>query len=431
MEIGRMIGTASMKASLRRKFATLSNAEYRKYFFAQLVSLIGTTMQMIALGLLALKLTGSGTDVGLNLTFQFLPMIILGPFIGPWIDRSSDHLKLLVRTQVIAAALAFTMSVLALTGHVSIGVVHLFALSNGINNVFDNPLRRTLNRKILGRDRGLLANAAALESMQLGLARTFGSLIGSALVFWIGFAPCFFLNAVSFLSVIFVVGRLNVAEVEDEVDRRRENLLSVLACINSLPSLRSVLLITAIVGTLTFEFNVFLMLFAKAVLNDTRCYGYLFSALSVGSIIGSLWRADKSHHAAIKYIARSALCLGLALLMLAFSSNLVLAIGCAAAAGFFSGGFGSMGRSCVQHESPSSIQVSVMILWNIGFMGSTAVGAPIIGFIGQHAGARWAVTVSAVTAIVCGLVWGEFFSRNGSEGESNLVESADLETAQV
>ncbi len=85
-----------------------------------------------------------------------------------------------------------------------------------------------------------------------------------------------------------------------------------------------------------------------------------------------------------------------------------------------------MGRSRVQHESPPDIQVSVMILWNIGFMGSTAVGAPIIGFIGQHVGARYAVGVSAVTAIVCGLVWGEFFSANGSEGEGKLDESADL-----
>src|ERR1019366_9919640 len=103
----------NVKVSARRTFSSLSNHNYRKYFFGQMTSLIGTWMQMTAQSWLVFTLTHSATDIGFVVALQTLPVLLLGPYGGVVADRV-DKRRLMIILQTAMGLQAAVLSVLAL-----------------------------------------------------------------------------------------------------------------------------------------------------------------------------------------------------------------------------------------------------------------------------------------------------------------------------
>src|SRR3954464_4280687 len=104
-------------------FRSLSNRNYRLYFIGQLVSLAGTFMQTVAQAWLVLKLTNSGTAVGLVTTLQYLPLLLLGGVAGVDLDRVGRR-RVYMWTQTVAGLEALLLGVLTVTGLVQLWMVY-------------------------------------------------------------------------------------------------------------------------------------------------------------------------------------------------------------------------------------------------------------------------------------------------------------------
>jgi MFS family permease len=196
----------------RETLSSLHVRNYRLYYIGQIISTSGTFMQNIAQAWLVLKLTNSGTALGLTTALQYLPILILGPYGGVIADRFSKR-KILYFTQSISGLLALILGVLVATGVVRVWMVYILAVSLGMVNVFDNPTRQTFYMELVGPEH--LRNAVTLYSTLVNLARIIGPAIAAAVIAAFGLAPCFIINGISFAAVVIMLGMLHADELLD------------------------------------------------------------------------------------------------------------------------------------------------------------------------------------------------------------------------
>src|SRR5262245_37725814 len=172
---------------------------YRLYFFGMLVSFIGTWMQNVAQSWLVYRLTGSECLLGLVGFAGQIPIFLLTPLGGVMADRYSRH-RIILITQTLAMLQALVLAILTLTHHVSVGAVIALALLLGCVNAFDLPARQSLLSELVGKDE--LMNAIALNSSMVNGSRIVGPAIAGLLIGFLGEGWCFFINGVSYISVI-------------------------------------------------------------------------------------------------------------------------------------------------------------------------------------------------------------------------------------
>ena len=188
-----------MTAALRRSFTSLAVPNYRRYFAGQIVSISGNWMQVVAEMWLVLRLTGSGTMVGLVAALQFLPILLLGAWGGLVADRVSKR-TLLTLTQTLMALPALALFALTEAGMVQTWVVLALVLARGTVNAFDNPARQSFVVEMVGADR--VVNAVSLNSVLVHCARIAGPAAAGAVIALAGVGPCFLVNALSFGAML-------------------------------------------------------------------------------------------------------------------------------------------------------------------------------------------------------------------------------------
>jgi MFS family permease len=379
--------------------ALLISRNYRLYTLGQGISLCGTWMQTIALGWLVLQLTGSGTSVGLVTAAQYLPVLVLAPLGGVLTDRL-DTRKVLLFTQSVSAVLSLALGVLAISGNVRLWMVYLLASGLGLLQVVDNPSRQLFALQLVGPD--YLTNAITLNTVTMNLARVIGPAIGAGVLSAIGVGECFVVNACSYLVVIGALLLMRSAEFYPKVraPRAKGQVREGLRYVNRTPALRTPLIMMALIGTLAFEFQVSLLLAAKYTFHgDGGTYGIMTAAMGVGAVTGGLLTASRERHGLGTLVTTSAV-FGLLILAVAAAPNLLLAVLALALMGGANITFTSRANATLQLTTDPAMRGRVMSLWAVAFMGSTPVGGPIVGWIGEHAGPRWALVTGGVACLV-------------------------------
>jgi MFS family permease len=382
-------------------FSSLKIRNYRLYFIGQSISLSGTWMQTIGQAWLVLKLTNSGTALGLVTALQFLPVLIFGGMGGVIADRQSKR-KLIFFTQSVSAILAFILAVLVFTELIKLWMLFILASLLGLVNAIDNPARRIFVLEMVGKKD--LGNAVTLFSTVFNLSRIVGPAIAGAVIASFGLAPCFFINAVSFVAVIvcLLMMRSNELHYVEPVKKAKGQLREGLKYVQSAPLLRNLLVMVAIVGTLTFEFQVNLPLFAKFTFNtNADGFALLNSGMGVGAVIGGLLTAGRKKVSPRDLILISFL-FGITIIFTALTPTIHVAILSMIIVGIFLIQFTSYAETMIQLESAPNMRSRVMSLWSIAFLGSTPIGGLIIGWIGEYASPRWGLTVSGFAAIFVG-----------------------------
>src|ERR1700690_3459372 len=167
-------------------FSSLYVRNYRLYYIGQIISTSGTFMQSVAQAWLVLKLTNSGTALGITSALQYVPILFLGPYGGVIADRISKR-KILYFTQTASGILALILGTLVVTGLVRVWMVYILAFFLGSVNVFDNPPRQTFYFELVGPDN--LRNAVTLYSTLVNLARIIGPAIAALIIAIFGLAP--------------------------------------------------------------------------------------------------------------------------------------------------------------------------------------------------------------------------------------------------
>jgi MFS family permease len=392
----------------RVTFRSMSVRNYRLYFAGQLISTTGTWMQSIAQAWLVLQITGSGVALGVTVALQFLPVLLVGAWGGLVADRV-DKRRLLVGTQAAAGVLALLLGTVTALGVVQLWMIYVLALGLGAVNALDNPARRAFVVEMVGTEH--VSNAVSLSSAMFMAARVIGPAISGLVIAGFGVSWCFFANGVSYSAAViaFLAMRENEFFSVEPVPKRKGQLREGLRYAWSTPALRLVLVLTAVIGTLAFNFQVVLPLLAKQTFSGgADTLGVLYASMSIGSVIGALVSAHEAR-ATQRFVLGAALAFGAALVAAAlaptfgFELLVLVPVGAAGIA------FTAMANGVLQTETAPEMRGRVAALFTVAFLGSTPIGGPIIGLVSQQLGARaglWvggiatlAVTVAAMAAI--------------------------------
>jgi MFS family permease len=386
----------------RQTFRSLSTRNFRIYIAGQIVSGSGSWMQQIAQAWLVLKLTDSGLALGIVTALQFLPVLLGGAWAGVIADRM-DKRKLLIATSAVAVVLALTLGLLTAFDVVELWMVYVLAMLLGGVTALDSPARRSFVTELVPEEHE--ANAVSLNSSVFTAARIVGPALAGIVIAVFGIPVCFFLNSFSFVAVIVAMLMLDTREIRPArpVARERGQLVAGLRYVWSIPALRTTLLMTAIIGTLSFNFQVTLSLMAKKVFGgDAGTFGALYALMSVGALVGSLVVAHREK-ATSRFVVVAALLFGGLMLVAAAAPTIevmavvLLFMGGASIAFLSSAGALSQTRADPQYRG------RVAALFAVAFLGSTPIGGPIVGAISQWFGARAGLVLGGVTAVVTGL----------------------------
>ena len=392
----------TIKHFSRTTFSSLAIRNYRLYVIGQGISVCGTWMQTIGQSWLVLELTNSGTALGLVIACQFLPILILGPWGGVVADRVSKR-KLLFITQTSSGLLALILGALVATNTVQLWMVYVLAIMLGLVNAFDNPTRQSFIFEMVGGEQ--LGNAITLNSTEVNLGRIIGPAIAGIIIASIGLALCFFINAVSYVAMLVCLFLMRGDELSpiEPIKRAKGQLREGFSYVNHTPLLRDLLIMMAIVGTFTFEFQVSLALVAKYTFQGNATdYALLTSGMGVGAVLGGLATAGR-RKTSIRGLVWMAIAFGIAICIAASSPTLAFAALAMVIVGVCSICFTTIGNTILQLESAPQMRSRVMSLWSVAFLGSTPIGGPVIGWIGEHINPRFGLGMGGIAAIAAGI----------------------------
>ncbi len=390
---------------MRKTFRSLRNRNYRIWAAGALVSNIGTWMQRIAQDWLVLtELTDhNATAVGIVMALQYGPHILLLPWTGSMADRL-DRRRLLMTTQAMQAALALVLGVLTVTGHVALWHVYGFAFLLGCTSAFDAPARHTFVVDLVGE--ADLSNAVALNSTSFNAARMVGPAVAGLLIAAVGTGWAFLLNALSFAAMIAGLRALRLSELHVPVRAARAGTQFVagLRYVQGRPDLQAQLLMVFLIGTFGLNFALFISTMSVATFHgDAAQYGVLMSVMAVGSISGALLAAGREQPNMTLLLTSAAL-FGLGCALAAcmpdpiwFAASLVI-VGVSAMT------FTNSSASLAQLASAPEMRGRVTAIRLAILMGGTPIGAPLVGWIADHWGPRWAMGVGAAAGFLAALV---------------------------
>jgi len=410
-----------LTAALRRSFDSLSVPNYRRYFKGQVVSLSGNWMQTVAEVWLILSLTDSGFAVGVATALQFLPILVLGAWGGSLADRFAKRDLLLV-TQALMMVPPLLMLVITATGIVTPAMVFGLIFVRGMLLAVDNPARQAFVMEMVGPDR--IVNAVSLNSVIVHSARVAGPAVAGVLIATVGVAPCFGLNALTYLVMIWALWTMDPRRLQDppKADlRERGRVKAAVRHVIDTPELAMPLMLMAVVGTLGLNFQVILPLLARLTFEGgASSYAVLVSSMGVGSVVGALVTGARGK-TGMPVIAASALAFGGLAMAAALMPSLAAEIPVLALLGASAVMFAAAINSTIQLAVAPEMRGRVMALYSVVFLGSTPIGGPLVGFISESADPRLALALASLSGLLAAFGAWWIGTRKRSREELGVV----------
>jgi MFS family permease len=412
-------------------FRSLAIRNYRLFATGQLVSLTGTWMQNVAQDWLVLDLTNrSGTALGVTTALQFLPMLLFGLFGGVFADRH-DKRKVMIITQATQGVLALSLGVLVVTGVVQTWMVFCFAFALGMTTVFDLPARQAFVVEMVGPDD--VTNAVGLNSATFNSARIIGPAVAGLMIAHGGTAPVFFLNAASYVAVIVGLRRMRTDELfpSRTVARAKGQLVAGLRFVAGRKDLLLPIVLVGVIGMVGLNFQITLALMARNEFHrDADTYGTLSALLAGGSLAGALLTARRKRPTQ-RWLVGSAVAFGVLETAVGFAPNLLVFSLLLVPCGFAVISFTSTALSTVQLGAGEEMRGRVLALYALVFVGGTPIGAPVIGWLGEHVGPRSTLVVGGVGSLVVSVAAGWLLVRSTGRRPLRWTRRAAATTAPV
>lgn len=405
-------------------FRSLRVYNYRLWVSGALVSNSGTWMQRVAQDWLVLTVLtrDSGVAVGVTTGLQFAPILLLAPVAGVVADRF-DRRRVLMATQTASALLALLLGLLVLADVARLWHVFVLAGLLGCVSAMDGPVRHAFVSELVGPED--LPNAMGLNAASFHAGRLIGPGIAGLLIDRFGTGPVFLLNAVTFGVTWLALSRIRVGELR--VTRRSRpqgrGVRVAVSYVRSRPDILGILVIVGMVGTFGLNFQLTTALMARLVFaKDAREYGLLGSILAIGSLAGSLLAARRTR-IPLSLVIVATFVFGILASAAALMPTYVTFAVSLIPVGLSALTLMTAANTYVQLATPPELRGRVSALYMAIFMGGTPVGAPLIGWVGEHFGAPWSIilggVVSVVTSLVVGLVaWRRGFWSSAPTGES-------------
>jgi MFS family permease len=424
------------ESHLKGPFRALESANYRIWAAGALVSNIGTWMQRTAQDWLVLtELTHrNATSVGIVMGLQFAPQILLLPLTG----FAADHLdrrKLIFYTQAAMGLLALGLGVLIVTGLVQLWQVYIFALLLGCASAFDTPARQTFVAELV--DERLLPNAVGLNSTSFNAARMIGPAVAGGLIAGVGTGWVFLINALSFLAVLGSLTLLRVDQLRrnPRATRARGSLAEGFRYVWERPDLKLILLMLFLVGTFGLNFPIFISTMAVTVFHKgADQYGLLTSMMAAGSVMGALMAAARAKPR-ISVLLAGAATFGAACAIAAMMPSFILFGLVLCIVGAAAQTLTTSTISLVQISTAPEMRGRVIAILMAIALGGTPIGAPIVGWVADHFGPRWALGVGAASGLLAAITALIYLVRNErqtvNQNNAESLEDRPHETAKA
>jgi len=369
-------------------FRALRHRNFRLFAGGQIVSLVGTWMQMVAQNWLVYRLTHSELLLGATMFCLHLPVFVLGPLGGLAADRYSRH-RLVVLTQTLSMGQALLLALLTLTGYIQVWHVLALALTLGIINAFDMPGRQALIIHLTGKDD--LLNAISLNSTIFNAARTLGPSLAGVLVATLGEGICFLANGLSFGAVIAGLLAMRLPPFEKPPAQSPwKHLVDGFLYAHRTRLLRLLLGLVATVTIASMPALVLMPFFADAIFHrGSQGLGFLLGAMGAGAVVGTLVLARRSHTTGLaRVIFWSALGLGMAYVAFALSPSFYLSLGIMPMVGFSVMRHNASVNTVIQVSIPDAYRGRIMALYAMMVVGMGPFGSLAAGVLAERFGAR-------------------------------------------
>jgi len=384
----------------------LRNRNYRLFWTGSFLSNIGTWMQSVAQGWLVLQLSNSPFWLGFVGFAGSLPVLALS-LVGGVVADLFDRRKLLLMTQTALMLLAVGLGVLTELHRVTVGQIAIIALLSGMMTALTLPTYQAIVRDLVGPEE--LLNAIALNSIQFNLSRVIGPTLAGFAVGAIGVAGCFYLNAVSFLALIFALHRIQLPQTEGPTRANSlwEGFLEGVTYVRAQGRVFRLLTIIAAISLFGLPYIMLLPLFARDIL---RCgatgLGYLMAASGSGAVLGALVLARLGDFRSKGRLAvLGGIVFGLSTFGFALSRTFALSLLFLFVDGWAMVSSVAVINTLLQTHVPGHMRGRVMSMYTLSFMGLLPVGNLLMGAFAEWIGARWALAAGGlvIAAFVAGL----------------------------
>lgn len=385
---------------LPKTFNALRHRNFRLYIGGQLISTVGTWMQIIAQGWLVYELSRSELMLGIVGFASAVPALIVTPWGGVVVDRVPKR-NLLVATQFTSMLMALILAFLVFSGLVQVWHVVALAAVLGIVNAFDGPARQAFVVDMVGRED--MPNAIAINSIMFNSARIFGPAIGGLLLAQVGSAWCFLLNGLTFIAVIVGLLMMRLPAHKAKISN-----LSPLAQLRSgvvyaaqREDIKSLLLMAFSLSVFGITYSTVLPAFVDRVLHQgASAFGAINAASGIGAICAAVLIARNGDNGGRGvWLGRLAIFFPLVLIVFANNTNYLLSLGLAVLLGIgFMAQF-TLINTLLQTNIADDMRGRVMSLYTLTFFGFTPFGNLVMGAVAERWGLSLAISLSALVAL--------------------------------
>ena len=385
-------------------FRALENRNYRIWAGGAIVSNIGTWMQRVAQDWLVLTVltNHSGAALGITTGLQFLPMLLFGPYGGVLADRYRKRI-ILMWTQLAMAFTGLAIGLLVVTGSAQLWHAYVAAFCLGVASAVDAPARQAFVSELVGQEN--ISNAVALNSASFNTARLTGPAIAGVLIAWVGTGPVFLLNAASFAAVLVSLFRIRVSQPATPAkgDRNKHQVAEGVRYVRRRPDLMLIMVLVGILGAFGMNFPVINSLMATTEFRmGPSEFGLLGSIMAVGTLAGALLAARRSRPR-LRFLLGGALGLGIFTVLGSVAPSFWVYAIILIPVGLASITFLNSCNTSIQLSVEPEFRGRVLALYLAILQGGTALGSPLVGWIGSEFGARWSVACGGVVVLLAGM----------------------------
>jgi MFS family permease len=406
------VTTAEAIRQPRGAFAALTSRGYRIYLGGQSLANTGSWMQSIAQDWLIFSLTHSSAAVGVTMALQFLPILALGLHTGAVADRLSKR-RILLTTQTLNAATTGTLAVITIVGLTRAADVYAFAFASGLVFAFDAPARQAFVAEVA--PAGRLPAAIALNAAVFQSTRLIGPAVASLLIASVGPGWVFAVNAACYIGPTIGLLRLRPSDLVPApvAPQTSGALRTAVRYVRRRPDVMWTIFLVGVLGTFGLNFPIVLTAMAKSTFHGgASTYGLFNIVLAIGSAAGALLAGARAGiRSGPRIIALSGAAFGLLQIAAATAPGMAVFLPLLAAMGFVNLAFQAMANASVQLAVDPELRGRVMGLYMLVFIGGTPIGAPIIGALTNHFGARIGMAVCGVVPALGALVMAAVTAR--------------------
>ena len=386
---------------MSKTFQSLQYPNFRLWITGNLCASTGVWMQRVAQDWLVLTVLtdGRGLAVGLTTALQFLPMLLLSPWAGSLADRVNRR-HLLQLTQTVTGLLGVLLGVLVVTGTAELWMVYAIALVGGVFQAIDSPTRLAFVSGMV--PRSSLTNAVGLNSAAFNMARLIGPAVAGLLVEVVGIGPVFLIDGALFLVPVLMLSLMNTAQLHEPSRQPpgEGRIRAGFAYVRSRPDIIAILVVVGVVGAFGLNFQMTSALMATEEFHKgAGQYGMLGSYMAIGSLAGSLLAARRAR-TRLRLIVGAAFAFGVVEGALALAPTYMAFAILSVPMGLASLLLITGANAAIQMTTPEHLRGRVLALYNMIFLGTTPLGAPIVGWVGETFGARWSMGIGAIASML-------------------------------